>query len=258
MTTNPQFAAISPQERVLENPRQWALFLDIDGTLIDVAPTPLEVVVPPGLAQLLSTIADGLGGALALVTGRQVASADLLFAPSRFVVSGVHGTELRASPDGEVRMLLPQMPPPLFEAISRAAHAANGILVEHKRSGAAIHYRNNPEAQELLVAGLTAVVADWPGYEVRPGRQVLEIVPRGFSKGAALVAFMHDTPFRGRIPCVIGDDHGDEPALAFARAHGGAGMTVGGEYYARAQADFSGSAAVRMWLDVLAARLAQG
>jgi trehalose 6-phosphate phosphatase len=240
---------------VLADPAQWALFLDIDGTLIDVAATPDAAIVPRGLAQLLGRVAQGLGGALALSTGRRVAAADRLLSPLKLVTSGVHGTELRSEARGEVTTLAPPVPSRLVQAVSEVTQLATGILVEQKGAGLAVHYRNNPAAGGALAIELGFIVERWDTYELRPGRKVLEIVPRAYSKGTALAWLMQRPPFQGRRPVMIGDDHGDEAALLAAEELGGVGLKVAGEHFVATVADFKGTADVRAWLALLAGQL---
>jgi trehalose 6-phosphate phosphatase len=240
----------------LAEPHQWALFLDIDGTLIDVAPTPDAAHVPPGLTATLKAVAKGLGGAVALSTGRRVSAADRLFAPLQLVTSGVHGTELRSAQRGEVTMLAPIVPPELVQRVNKAAaRIARGILVEQKGAGLAVHYRSAPEAHLPLRLELGHIIGLWSDFELRSGRKVLEIVPRGYSKGTSLAWIMKLPPFQGRVPVMIGDDDGDEPALAAARRYGGIGLKVAGEHFCSTAADFGSATEVRAWLVRLAERL---
>lgn len=244
---------------LLAAPARSALFLDIDGTLLDVAPTPAEVHVPPGLGRTLERLAWALDGALVLSTGRRVSSADQLFAPLRLVTAGVHGTELRTTPHGKIVALLPLLPAELIGAVKEAAaHLSPSIMVEQKGAGIAVHYRSAPEAGAALEQGLHDIVGRWHRYELRGGRRVLEILPRGYSKGTALDRLMRQPPFAGRLPVMIGDDRGDEPALDEARRLGGVGLRVAGEHFAAESADFAGPADVRAWLGTLAAKLEIG
>ncbi len=241
---------------VLARPHDWALFLDIDGTLLRMAPTPDAVSVPPELPKLLAAVAGGLDGALAIVTGRRVAEADRLLAPVKLVASGVHGTELRNDPAGPIMMLAKPVPADVIEMMMSVSRIAEGILVEQKGSGAAVHYRNAPLAQRAIESEVARIIGR-SSYDLvlRRGRKVLEAVPRGFSKGQALVDFMDRPPFKGRRPLMIGDDVGDETALAAAEALSGMGLKVAGEHFATAEADFGGVGEVRSWLAQLAERL---
>jgi trehalose 6-phosphate phosphatase len=242
---------------VLAEPEKWALFIDIDGTLLGVAPTPDAVMVPAGLVQLLDGLANGLGGALAILTGRRVADADRLFAPLKLVASGVHGTELRSEPGGPITTLAPAIPSDVIGAMNNIAGIASGILVEQKGCGVAVHYRNAPLARQALETELAAIIAS-SSYDLvlRKGRKVLEAVPSGYSKGTALAALLARPPFKGRSPVMVGDDVGDESAFIAAERLGGMALRVAGEHFDKREADFDGVADVHAWLKALAGRLA--
>lgn len=234
-----------------------ALFIDIDGTLLGVAPTPDAVCVPPGLIPVLDSVRRGLGGAAAVLTGRQVADADRLFAPLRFVACGVHGTELRAEPGGPITTLAPEIPASIVQAMTKISGIAAGVLIEHKGCGVAVHYRNAPRAQRALESEVAAIIAA-SSYNLvlREGRKVLEAMPQGYSKGTALTAIAASAPFKGRRPIMIGDDVGDESAFAAAERLGGVGLRVAGEHFSAHAADFGGVESVRAWLQALSEALA--
>jgi len=242
-------------QAVLESPRNRALFVDIDGTLLGMAPTPDGVCVPPRLVCLLGELAQRLGGAVALLTGRRIANADRLFEPLRLIASGVHGTELRSEKGGEIAMLAEPLSPLLAEAITGLGAIASGILIERKGSGIAVHYRHAPALRQALECELGAIVASRDDLVLRRGRMVLEIGPRGFSKGSALALLASRPPFAGRCPVMVGDDVGDESALLEAERLGGVALRVAGEHFSREAADFAGVASVHAWLEALAAAL---
>jgi trehalose 6-phosphate phosphatase len=244
--------------RVLANPSDWALFVDIDGTLLSMAPTPDAVSVPSGLVELLTGLVTGLNGAMAILTGRRVSDADRLFAPLKLVASGVHGTELREQRGGPIQMLAPPVGPDIVQAMTKISGVAAGIMVEQKGSGVAVHYRNAPLARHAVESHVERVIAE-SSYDLvlRPGRKVLEAVPIGFSKATALTTLLDLPPFKGRHPIMIGDDVGDESALRTAEKLGGLGLRVAGEHFSRDVADFDGVASVHAWLGLLVKRLAK-
>lgn len=226
------------------------MFLDIDGTLIDVASDPDKVRIPSGLPALLLGLTQHLGGALALNTGRQVEIVDAMLAPARLKAAGVHGTELRLAPEGRIETLAPPVPPPLLTEVRAETRLLSpDILVEDKRIGIAVHYRHAPGAERALVVLIERIVVQWPAFEIRPGRKVIELLPHGYTKASAIEHFLQQPEFEGRLPLVIGDDVGDEPALDLARRLGGVALTVGGEYFGEHEATFTAPASVRAWLN---------
>lgn len=235
-----------------------ALFLDIDGTLLDVAPSPDLVSVPVELVGTLRQVSIGLSGAVAIITGRPVAEADQLFAPLRLVASGVHGTEIRTSPEGPVSRLADRVPSVVFERLKSVTSVSPKVWVEEKGTGIAIHYRNDPAAAPSVKAELVRLLAGVRDQQLKlcAGRKVFEVVPAGFSKGTALETLAALPQFRDRTPIMIGDDASDESAFAAAERLGGMALRVAGEHFSRDSAQFGGPAEVGAWLDCLARQLA--
>ncbi len=205
-----------------------ALFLDIDGTLLDLAPTPDEIIVPPSLPAQLDALSRRLGGALALVTGRGLSYADRLFAPFQFPTAGLHGAE-RRSPDGSIVRAAPTGG---FERLKTELRAKTagwaGILIEDKGAAVAAHFRLAPARQAELTE-LMQRLADRAGPEwtLQHGKMVLEIRPAGANKGDALERFLENPPFFGRRPIAIGDDLTDEAMFGTANRLGGYSIRVG-------------------------------
>ncbi len=225
----------------LPPPERAALLLDVDGTLLDFAPAPDQVVVPPRLPTSLRRLRDRLGGALALISGRPVAEVDALFPDVAQAVAGEHGGALRLAPGAALHRPDLPSPPAAWRAAAEALVAAHpGALLEPKARGFVLHYRGAPAAGPALAAGLRALVADAPGFAVLEANMAWELRPRGADKGTALAALMRAPPFAGRLPVFIGDDITDRDAIAAARALGGVGLWV---YEA-----FGGPADVRAWL----------
>jgi trehalose 6-phosphate phosphatase len=255
-----QIEARSATEILAGDPSGYALFLDVDGTLLEIAPTPEDVTVPAELAALLGHIAKGLDGALAIITGRQLAEIDALLAPAKLAGAGVHGAELRLTPGGEITAVAATIPKELVDEITQLAQRWPGAIIEPKGPGLAIHYRQAPTLKPVIEAELEAALArhrNGSGNDLvlSEGRKLFEVVPAGQSKGTALTALAALPQFRNRIPIMIGDDAGDEPAFAAAAQLGGIGLRVGGEHFGQAKVDLDGPQSVLAWLTRFAAQL---
>jgi trehalose 6-phosphate phosphatase len=224
-----------------------ALLLDMDGTLVDLAPTPDAVVVPPGLAAALTSLRDALDGALAIVTGRPVETVDRLFGDVPGAVAGEHGGAVRHKAGGAIeRPDLPAPPPSWLGEAEDLVRRFPGALLERKARGFALHYRQAPEAKDVFYDALRALVDASPGFDLHPAHMLWEIRPRGADKGGAVVALMQRPPFAGRLPIFIGDDVTDEDGMREARNQGGAGYRV--------DAVFGDPDGVRDWLRQCAER----
>ncbi|HEY3846666.1 MAG TPA: trehalose-phosphatase [Acetobacteraceae bacterium] len=218
-----------------------ALLLDLDGTLLDLAPAPDAVVVPAGLPDTLRTLRNRLGGALGIITGRPIETIDALLGDAPYAVAGEHGGAVRLAPGEPVhRPPLPSPPPEWLEAAERLATSHPGVLLERKARGFALHFRAAPDAGPVLRDALTALIAGDAAFELLPAHMLWEVRPRGMDKGKALRALMARPPFAGRKPVFIGDDVTDEDAIRAARVLGGAGFQV-------AEA-FGSPDGVRTWL----------
>lgn len=241
---------------ILANPRAFALFLDVDGTLLDLAPTPKSVRIPEGLIAVLQRLTLAFDGALAIITGRLISEIDVLLAPLRLPASGVHGAELRKGPDHEIERVTATLPADVVQAMRKLALKIPGVIAEPKGAGLAIHYRLAPHAEAEILAALEAALNRHAGaFELLPGKRLFEIVPSGLSKGTALAQLAALPAFRDRVPVMIGDDIGDEAAFAAAEGLDGLALRVAGEHYADEAADFPGPRAVVAWLEHLSRRL---
>lgn len=242
---------------MLADPSACALFLDVDGTLIEMASRPEAVTVPDGLVALLQRLTLGLDGAVALVTGRLISDVDHLLSPLRLAAAGVHGAEMRTNPDQDIERVTHTLPDDFVQTLRKLAIDLPGVIVEPKGSGLALHYRLAPAAERDILAALTELIDQHAGaFELVPGKKIFEVVPSGLSKGTALAQLAELPAFRDRVPIMIGDDVGDESAFAVAEGLKGYGLRVAGEYYQPDSADFSGPKAVMSWLDAFASRLA--
>ena len=231
----------------------WCLFLDVDGTLLELAPTPDVVRVEPALRDLLSRVSRKLQGAVALLSGRTIDDLDRLFEPQRWPASGVHGLERRdatgrrrfvcdvdtvavASARDQLRDLAARMP---------------GTLIEDKGLAVALHYRQTPGFEHQLRRESRAIArAMGADFRLLEGRMVLELRPVGATKADAIHAFLAEPPFAGRRPIFMGDDITDEDGLAAVERLGGLSVAVGDRVQGMARA--GGPRDVRIFLEELA------
>jgi len=221
--------------------RRAALFLDFDGTLVEIAPRPEAIAVPACLARLLGDLARASAGAVALLSGRPLEDLDRWLAPLRLAAAGGHGAELRRGADAPVeRIAAPGLPRPWLAFAETLAASRPGAILERKPAGFALHARACPDALPAFRDALSALIAKDDSFRLLDAHMAVELLPRGADKGGALAALMEGPPFAGRIPVAIGDDVTDEDALAAARARGGFGLRVGEA--------FGGPAEVRAWL----------
>ena len=236
----------------------WALFLDFDGTLIDLAATPDAVVVPPGLRATLVACTGAFDGAVAIVSGRPIAVLDAMLRPLTLPAAGLHGLELRLA-DGTAE---------------RTAHGAAGLdgvrsqfmslaqedtrlVVEDKGSSLALHFRRAPEREQELRA-LVAEAATWHNrHHVMHGKMVLEVKPVHADKGTAITRLLETSPFAGRTPVFAGDDITDEDGFAAVNRLGGISVKVG-EGESAAACRVPDVAALRDWLATIAGARARG
>jgi len=209
---------------------EFAVLLDIDGTLLDLAPTPREVWVPPDLSKTLNRLLDKTSGAVALVSGRSLNDIDLIFAPEQFPAVGGHGAEMRLESDSEaVATHAPPMDKELKRRLAAIAKLSPGILLEDKGYSLALHYRLAPHAEKAIYAAVSLIRADLPNapIEVMPGKCVCEIKHSGFNKASGVIELMTHDPFKGRRPIFIGDDVTDESVFAIMPELRGLAFSVG-------------------------------
>jgi trehalose 6-phosphate phosphatase len=227
-----------------------ALYLDIDGTILDLAPTPDAVEVPIWMVPLLQRLSHKLDGAVAFVSGRPILEIDRLFQPLTLPAVGVHGGEIR-TPDGaivvdeQLTAELQRAEPVLREAIARI----HGVQLENKGSVIAMHYRSVPErGREVLKVAELMVGALGSQFSVLLGKCVVEIRPRHLTKGSAMRRLMEQAPFRGRIPIFAGDDSTDEDAFEFVNRLDGISVRVGEVAPTAARFRLANPDALRGWL----------
>jgi trehalose 6-phosphate phosphatase len=227
-----------------------AILLDVDGTIVDFAPTPREVWVPADLRDILARLTEQTDGAMALVSGRPIADLDLIFAPLLLTAIGGHGAEFRLVNDGQTEHRRPMLiDARLKRELAAIAELGPGIIVEDKGYSLALHYRLAPERGDQIrnaVAKIAAMHAS-EHIEVLPGKYVVEVKPKGFNKATGVRALMTRPPFAGRVPIFIGDDTTDEPAFEIMSEFKGIAFSVGRKA-SGATASFEAPQDVRAWL----------
>lgn len=212
----------------LDSADNIAMFLDFDGTLVEIVDRPDLTHVPPSLLATLSDAHAALDGALALVSGRSIADLDKLMDPLRLPAAGVHGLEYRNG-SGRVRSATTRsFPDWAREEITNLAESADGLLTEDKGHGMAIHFRLAPDHEAPVHEAVHSIAARLgPDFIVQNGKMVFELRPACASKGTAVAKFMEEPPFAGRQPVFVGDDITDEDAFEIVNEMGGRSIKVG-------------------------------
>ena len=232
------------------DPHTNAIFLDIDGTLLDIAPTPLEVKVSDALRGTLASLSRAFDGAIAFVSGRPIAEMDRLFDPLRLAAVGGHGAEIRFAPGSKIRRSeIATLDEDLRAEFSRICRIGDGVIVEDKGYSLAIHYRLAPHLGGEIMKGVTAVCKSdrCDSLEILPGKAVVEIKPGGYDKGTGLREMMSEPPLTGRKPVFVGDDVTDNAAFAALQDFSGTGFSFVG-VVPGTSFNFDGPQDVRGWL----------
>ena len=215
----------------MSDPDGFALFLDFDGTLVEIAPRPDAIQVDPALVPVLERLRERLGGALAIVTGRPIATIDDFLKPARLDVAGVHGAERRV---GGTTAGGAEDRPDLRAGVERVKGQVaplDGVLVEDKGVSVGVHWRlASPEDAREAEAIVTRLAADLGGsYRLQLGKAVGEVLPATATKGHAIRTLMEQPPYAGRRPIFLGDDRTDELAFESVNADGGVSVRIGEE-----------------------------
>jgi trehalose 6-phosphate phosphatase len=231
-----------------------SLFLDFDGTLVELASTPDAVRLGDDVKSLLGRLQDKLSGRLALLSGRSLADVRSYLHPLEVAAGGSHGLELAHACETTVAV---QSPPGLAGAIAKLKRLEldqPGVIIEEKPGGVAVHYRQAPGA-EATCREIAARIAAEAGMALQPGKMVVELKHPATDKGRALKRFMEAPPFTGTRPIFLGDDLTDEDGFASARELGGAGILVGPERPTHALYRLDDVASVQRWLSSASDRL---
>lgn len=225
-----------------------ALFLDFDGTLVELADSPGAIRVPDALHPLLERLSDKLDGRLAIVSGRAIADLDSHLGPCGIAVSGSHGLELRFADGTHLPLVTPEGLDEARQVLSSFTAEDPRLILEEKPASIALHYRQAPD-RAIEAEALAADLAQRTGLAVQPGKMVAELRPQGADKGDALRRLMREPPFAGARPLFVGDDLTDEHAFAAAAALGGGGILVGPPRASAATWRLDGVGDVVRWLE---------
>ncbi|MEO0998296.1 MAG: trehalose-phosphatase, partial [Pseudomonadota bacterium] len=228
-------------------------FLDVDGTLLPIEDRPDDVVASAAVTALLQRLAERLSGALALVSGRPLSEIDRLFAPLKLPAAGAHGSEFRRDERGAEAQSPPSLTAAIVTQLQQFAAQHEGLLLEDKPHGVALHYRARPELEtESRGAVNRAAAAAGSEFSIIAGKMVFELTPAAFDKGRAIERFLDGAPFAGRRPVFIGDDVTDESGFECVNRLGGVSVRVGENTASAAAHALDDVTAVHAWLYELA------
>lgn len=218
-----------------------AFLLDFDGTLVDIAPTPDAVTVPPGLPETLQRLRAATGDAVAIISGRTIEEIEHFLPNVAYAISGEHGAALREAPVAAIKHLDMPAPPHAWLRQARQLGAAHeGSIIEPKKNGLVLHYRNCPDAAEVFERFAREITMDDTDFYVQPAKMAWEIRTKGVDKGKALRRIMSLPEFRDKLPIFVGDDRTDLDGVRAAQAMGGKGYLI--------PEDFATSKIFRAWL----------
>ncbi len=227
--------------------RHWAWFLDVDGTLLEIASRPDLVTADHALLTLLERLNRACEGAVALISGRSLQQLEAIFDPLTLAAGASHGLEL-FTPDGTVRHLGRPIPGDAARRIAAFAEA-HGLLLERKPMSLSVHYRDHPHLEPLVLETLQAIHADMDNdFRLLRGKMVVEITPAAANKGSAIRTFMEMPPFAGRRPVFVGDDLTDEDGFRVVNEMGGISVRIGDAAGSAARWSFASTAELREWL----------
>ena len=228
----------------------WALFLDVDGTILEIAATPEAAQVPTRAVAAIAAASERLAGAVALVSGRSIADLDRLFAPLRLPIAGAHGAQRRTAAGVVHAQRYTALLSPARELLTLWAAEHRGTLLEDKQDSLALHYRNAPWLEPAARRAVTAALeAAGSAFHLQEGKKVLEIKARDASKGRAIQEFMAEPPFIARQAVFLGDDLTDEAGFEVVNRLGGHSIAVGAERQTLARWRVNAEKDVLDWLE---------
>lgn len=219
---------LSPGVPQAPDPDRTAVFVDFDGVLVDLAETPDGIEVPDDLAPLLNRLGDTLGGALAIVTGRSVATIEGFLPGYRGTIVGSHGAERRIGTDHDTHPKAGSDEVTMIQGVVRSFSSLDpAFLAENKPCGAVLHFRRNPDLFAEAHQFMESLASHFPDFRIQPAKMAFEMKPDDVSKASAIHRLLGQAPFDGRTPVYFGDDATDEPAMEFCLKRGGTAIKVG-------------------------------
>ena len=228
-----------------------ALFLDVDGTLLEFCNNPDDVYPGVELNLILKSLSSLLKGALALVTGRRVLEIDRIFHPLQLPVGGQHGLEHRDA-EGNFKLVKSlKFPENIRSQIQCFGEIYPECAIEDKSLTMAIHYRRAPKLEEKVLKFVNKLIEGEKHFHAISGNMVIEIKPLGVDKGQSIALFMENEPFVDKLPIFIGDDVTDEDGFRYINANNGISIKVGTRTSSLAGYNLNNVNAVHDWLGSL-------
>lgn len=234
----------------------YAIFLDFDGTIVEIEQSPEAVLLPAATRRLLKALRDRSGGALALISGREIAALDRMLHPLVLPVAGVHGLERRDA-QGVIHTSPSTDLTPVTFVLKKTIGRESGVLIEQKPGAVAIHYRLRPDLERRCRESVEKIVQYRPDLCLLRGKMVFELTHNCADKGSAIDAFLSEPPFAGRIPIFAGDDVTDEAGFSFVNGRGGISIKVGAQQTA-AQFRVKGVPELENWLGAVVLEHCEG
>lgn len=230
-----------------------ALFLDIDGTLLEIRDRPKLVKVNDSLKKLLFNLEQRLGGAIAFISGRTILDVDQLFKPLKLPTSGKHGAE-RRDPSGQVHIIecnTSKITSNIIKTLQKFVNNSSGAILEDKKQTVALHYRLNPQIEKQAENLINSLISNHTELELLKGKMVLEIKAKATHKGTAIAQFMKEQPFSGKTPIFFGDDASDEDGFQIINSNNGISVCINPKLNSIAKFRLETVSSVIDWLENL-------
>ena len=236
--------------------KKVALFLDFDGTLVEIAKTPSEIVMHNSTVTLLAKLNKTLKGALAIVTGRPIVQIDKFLDPICLPIAGKHGAEIRDAKQqittiGGINLTK------IVEQLVTFSKTHAGTFVENKGACVALHFRESNLVDQEVYDWVVNNICLGTNLRCTFGKKICEIQSINIDKGYAIEQLWKNAPFKERFPIFVGDDTPDEDGFDFVNKIGGLSVKVGKDTTSKAQAFTKNLDQTFEWLVELEAQIAE-